>query len=146
MSKKWIVSFVLVLVMFAANAQLRKIPAEVTDAFKAKYETATSVSWRDKLSAFQAEFKIGEKEMKAVFSPKGEWLRTETEYDYNSVPLDVKDGFKKSKYADLNVLAVTRIEEKDKTEFKIVVKKNEFNKKLLVFSKSGQLISDNGSL
>jgi hypothetical protein len=146
MSKKWLFSLGLFLVIFSADAQFRKIPAEVTDAFKAKYEDASGVSWKDKLSAFQADFKLGNKEMKAVFSSKGEWLKTETKYDYNSVPADVKDGFKKSKYADLNVLNVTRVEETDKTEYKIIVKKNEYNKKSLVFNRNGQLLSDNGSL
>ncbi|MDB5246343.1 MAG: hypothetical protein JWQ40_737 [Segetibacter sp.] len=143
MSKKLIFSYVLLLLMFSASAQFRKIPAEVTDAFKAKYATATGVSWRDKLSSFQADFKVGEKDMKATFSSKGEWVKTETKYDYNSVPADVKDGFKKSKYADLPVQEVTRVEEKDKTEYKFLVKKSDFGKKYLVFSKSGQLVSDN---
>jgi hypothetical protein len=146
MSQKWSFLFGLLLLVFSADAQFRKIPAEVTDAFKAKYEKASGVSWKDKLASFQANFKIGEKEMKAVFSPQGEWLKTETKYDYNSVPSDVKNGFKKSKYADLSVLNVTRLEEKDNTEYKIVVKKNEYNKKYLVFNKSGQLLSDSGSL
>ncbi|HEX8355821.1 MAG TPA: PepSY-like domain-containing protein, partial [Segetibacter sp.] len=144
MFKKMLLLFPMLLVIFAANAQFRKIPAAVTDAFKAKYEKASGVSWKDKLSAFQAEFKLGEKDLKATFSTKGEWLKTETKYDYKSVPSDVKDGFKKSKYADLDVLNVTRVEEKDKTEYKIAVKKSEYNKKYLVFNKDGQLLSDNG--
>ena len=148
MSKKWMVSVVLTLVIFSANAQFRKIPAEVTDAFKAKYENATGVSWKDKLTSFQADFKLKDKQMKSTFSSKGEWLKTETKYDYQSVPGDVKDGFKKSKYAEMTVLDVTRIESKDYPvpQYKLVVKKNDFNKKYLVFSKSGQLLSDNGSL
>lgn len=147
MSKKWMASVVLMLVMFSSNAQFRKIPAVVTDAFKAKYEDASGVSWRDKLSSFQADFKLGDKEMRSTFSSKGEWLKTETRYDYVSVPGDVKDGFKKSKYAELSVQEVTRIEEKDKpVQYKIMVKKNDFNKRYLVFSKTGQLLSDNTSL
>ena len=140
-------SIVLITAVFASNAQFRKIPAEVTDAFKAKYNNASGVSWKDKLSSFEANFKVGEKEMKASYSSKGEWLKTETKHTYNSLPAEVKDGFKKSKYADLSVIEVTLIEEKDEApQYKVVVKKNEYNKRNLVFSKTGQLLSDNGTL
>lgn len=147
MAKKWIFSFVLLLMMFSAKAQFRKIPADVTDSFKVKYENAAGVSWKDRLSSFQADFTIGEKEMKALFSSKGEWIKTETKHTYSSLPSDVIDGFKKSKYAELDVLDVTQIEDRDNiTQYRLVVKKNDFNKRSLIFSKMGQLMSDNASL
>jgi hypothetical protein len=49
MIQKWMLSFVFLVAVLSANAQFRKIPAEVTDAFKAKYEKASGVSWKDKL-------------------------------------------------------------------------------------------------
>ncbi len=58
MSKKWFVSAVFMVMVLASQAQFRKIPAVVTDAFKAKYAAASGVSWRDKLSSFQADFTI----------------------------------------------------------------------------------------
>lgn len=147
MAKKWMFSFVLLMVMFSANAQFRKIPGDVTDSFKVRYDEASGVSWKDRLSSFQADFTMGDKEMKALFSSKGEWIKTETNYTYTNLSAEVKDGFKKSKYADLEVLDVTQIDDRDnQTQFRIVVKKNTFNKRSLIFSKSGQLISDNASL
>jgi hypothetical protein len=147
MSKKWIFSLLFMVAACSVNAQFRKIPAEVTDAFKAKYADASSVSWKDRLSSFEADFKVGDREMKSFFSPKGEWLKTETKYSYTSLPSEVKDGFKKSKYAELSVVDVTQIDDKDKgPQYKIVVKKNEYSKKNLVFSKTGQLMSDNATL
>lgn len=147
MSKKWLFSFVLLLFMTSAKAQFRKIPADVTDSFKVRYEDASGVSWKDRLSSFQADFSMGDKEMKALFSSKGEWIKTETKHTYNTLPANVKDGFKKSKYADLEVLDVTQIEDRDnQTQFRIVVKKNNFNKRSLIFSNDGQLVSDNASL
>ncbi|MEJ7683783.1 MAG: hypothetical protein WKG06_39155 [Segetibacter sp.] len=95
MSKKWIFSFVLLLVMFSVNAQFRKIPAEVTESFKAKYENASGVSWKDKLTSFEADFKQGDEEMKAFFSSKGELIKTETKYSIEGLPSEVRDGFKK---------------------------------------------------
>lgn len=146
MSKKWMFSFVLFFVMFSVNAQFRKIPAEVTDSFKVKYENASGVSWKDKLTAFEADFKQGDKEMRAFFSSKGEWIKTETKDSFDNLPSEVKDGFKKSKYADLNPLEVMQVDEKDnEMQYRLVVKKNDFNKRSLLFSKEGQLVSDNVS-
>lgn len=147
MLQKWILSLVLFVAVVSANAQFRKIPAAVTDAFKAKYSNASGVEWKDKLSSFEADFTLGNKEMKAFFSSKGEWLKTETKHTYNSLPTDVKDGFKKSKYAEFSVVDITQIDDKDKgVQYKVVVKKNEYTKRNLVFSKAGQLISDNTTL
>lgn len=146
MSKKGMLSFVLLLLMYTVNAQFRKIPAEVTDSFKAKYENASGVSWKDKITSFQADFKERDKELKATFSSNGEWIKTETKLPYESLPADVKDGFKKSKFADLSVVDILQVEEKGKeTQYKIVVKKNDIAKRSLVFSKTGRLISDNAS-
>jgi hypothetical protein len=146
MFKKLIFSLVILFSVASVDAQFRKIPAEVTDAFKAKYSNASGVSWKDKLSSFQADFKIDDKEMKSTFSSQGEWIKTETKHPFEKVPSDVKDGFKKSKYASQPVQEVTKIEEKDKTtQYKIVIKKNDFNKRYLIFSTKGQLISDNSS-
>lgn len=147
MLQKWIFSFVFFLAVATVSAQFRKIPAAVTDAFKAKYSNASGVEWKDRLSSFEADFTSGGKEMKASFNSKGEWLKTETKHTYNSLPSDVKDGFKKSKYADLTVVDVTQIDDKDKgVLYKLLVKKNEYSKRNLVFTKSGQLTSDNGTL
>ncbi len=143
MSKKWMFSLVLLLVIFSVNAQFRKIPAEVTDSFKAKYENASGVSWKDKLTSFEADFRQKDKEIKAFFSSKGEWIKTETKYSVESLPSEVRDGFKKSKFAHLNVLDASLIDENDKElQYRIVVKKNDISNRSLVFSKSGQLISD----
>jgi hypothetical protein len=147
MCRKWFFSFVFFITVVSANGQFRKIPAVVTDAFKAKYGNASAVSWKDKFSSFQADFKVGNTEMKSTFTSKGEWLKTEKKHAFVSIPTDVKDSFKKSKYADLTVSEIIEVEEKDKqTQFKMTVKKGDLNKKRLVFAKTGQLVSDNSLL
>lgn len=136
----------IVFTMATVQAQFRKIPAVVTDAFKAKYNNAASVSWKDKITSFQADFKVGDRTMKSTFSSKGDWLKTESRFDYQSLPGEVKDGFKKSKYASLVVLEVVKTEEPDNdTQYRVIIKKTELGKRSLVFSKSGQLVSDNSS-
>jgi hypothetical protein len=114
MCKKFIFSLVVLFSVASVDAQFRKIPAEVTDSFKVKYANASGVSWKDKLLFIQADFQDRQQRNEVMFSSKGEWLKTETKYSFDKVPIDVKDGFKKSKYADMPVQEVLLIEEKDK--------------------------------
>lgn len=53
-------------------AQLRKVPAEVTNAFKAKYPGAGDVEWKDKINDFQADFTLNGAEITAEFTPGGD--------------------------------------------------------------------------
>lgn len=141
--------FTLSLFVTVANseAQFRKVPAEVTDAFKNKFPTATKVSWKDRLVSFVADFFVANQGMRASFSGQGDWLKTETKYAFNNLPPAIKDGFKKSKYADYIVLSSTQIEDPENgIQYKIVVKKKESVRRNLLFSKTGQLLSDTGLL
>lgn len=55
------------------NAQIRKIPAVVTDAFKYKYRNAESVEWKDKLSHFVVYFQLNGDKYEAYFKNDGTW-------------------------------------------------------------------------
>lgn len=143
MKYKWILSLALSIVMFSANAQFRKIPAEVTDSFKTRFNDATKVSWRDNIISFQASFKKGNDNVKASFTSKGEWLKTEKNFTFENSPEELKDGFKKSKYTDWTVKEVVLVEEKDKQpQYRILVRKSDLQKKNLYFSQSGQLLEE----
>ncbi len=143
MKYKWMLSLVLSVVMLSASAQFRKIPAVVTDSFKTRFSDATKVSWKDNITSFQASFKKGNDNVKASFSSKGEWLKTEKSYTLNSLPEEIKDGFKKSKYTDWTVKDIVFVEEKDKKpQYRIQVRKGDLQKKNLYFSVSGQLLEE----
>ncbi len=143
MRYKWMLSLVLSVVIISANAQFRKIPAQVTDSFKTRFNDAAKVSWRDNITSFQASFKKGDDDVKAFFTSKGEWLKTEKSYAFNNLPAEIKDGFKKSKYKDWPVKEVMFVEEKDKQpQYRIQVRKGDLQKKNLYFSVSGQLLEE----
>ena len=128
-----------VLVAAIAHAQIRKIPAEVTDAFAARYPHAEKVSWRDKVSYFEAQFMLNGFEMSAGFNSKGDWQRTERKIKFSDLPDDVEDGFLKSKYADWEKGSVVEIDEdSEPVIYRILVKKN-IQKKYLFFTTSGKL-------
>jgi hypothetical protein len=139
------------LVFFSAftltNAQIRKIPAEVTDAFAQRYPHATKVEWKDKLQYFEASFELNGSEINADFSSKGEWQGSERDMNFDDLPTEVKDGFAKSKYADWDKKSVSEIQELGKPlQYKINVGKSDVQKKNLFFDANGKLLKDNITL
>ena len=143
MKYKLVLSLVSSVVMFSVNAQFRKIPAQVTDSFKTRYNDATKVSWKDNITYFQATFKKGNDNVKASFTSKGEWLKTETSSSIENSSEELRDGLKKSKYADWPVKEVVLVEEKDKQpKHRVLVRKSDLLKKNLYFSQSGQLLEE----
>jgi len=131
----------------AAHAQFRKLPGIVTDSFKEKYPNAKTVSWEDKVSAFQASFVQDGENYTARYSSKGEWLGSQKKIGEDKLPSAVKDGLAKSKYADWEVKTViTHYLPGDKEEYAIGVYKKGLNKKNLLFSRDGQLLKDNYTL
>lgn len=136
---------VTILTLLAVNgfSQIRKIPAEVTNAFSEKYPNAKSVEWRDKLSGFTASFSDDSSNFMASFNNKGEWEYTEEAIDQDELPEAVKDGFDKSRYHDWNVSLVNRIEmPDDEVQFKIEVAKGDIKKRNLYFSSEGRMLKD----
>jgi putative PepSY-like beta-lactamase-inhibitor len=150
MKKHVLAPLILTLISFAvlpSFAQIRKIPAEVTEALKQKYPDAENVSWKDKLSVFAASFEMNNEKYEARFTDKGEWKSTEKEITENDLPGDVKDGFEKSKYADWESKYVYSIELPDnEMQYRIQVAKNNLQKKNLLFNNEGKLLKDNITL
>lgn len=124
-------------------AQLRKVPAAVTEAFKEKYPDTKNAEWKDKLSAFQVSYEMGGGKYNARFTGKGEWLQTEKEIDEAALPAGVRDGFDKSKFTAWELKSVSRIESKDnQVQYRLLVKKSGVEKKYLYFNEEGKLVKD----
>ncbi|HVX52210.1 MAG TPA: PepSY-like domain-containing protein [Chitinophagaceae bacterium] len=133
------------LVLFSGVfAQLRSIPAAVTDAFSSRYPGADKVEWKDKITYFEASFQLKGTEMKADFSSKGEWRYSEAQIKYETLPAAVKDGLTKSKYADWTKGTVAEIQHMGKAvQYRIYVEKSQpFQKRFLFFNAGGQLVKD----
>jgi hypothetical protein len=140
--KKYL-GFLLLLATFSASAQLRKVPAEVTSTFETKFPEVKKVSWKDNITNFEARFTLNDVETSAKFNKKGEWLVTEKTVEYIGLPEAVQDGFKKSKYADWEVKKVVMVDENDRElVYRILVKKNDVQKRHLFFKVDGKLLKD----
>lgn len=131
----------------AANAQFRSIPGVVTDSFKVKYPSATTVKWADKVTNFQATFHFNGEVYTAKYSSKGEWQSSTKKISEDKLPSSVKDGLSKSKYAAWKISSVTqRYLPGDALEYILGVGNGDLNKKNLTFSSEGQLLSDSRTL
>ena len=127
----------------SAHAQFRRIPGSVTDSFKLRYPSAHDVTWEDKITAFQASFKLDTAKMTARYGNQGEWQGSEKKVGLEQLPAAVKDGFSKSKYADWSTSTVTiRYLPGDQTQYSVVIYKGNFQRKTLIFSSVGQLLKD----
>lgn len=148
--KKTFIAMVLAFVILGLNqatAQIRKIPAEVTNAFSEKYADAKNVEWKDKLSGFAANFELDGEKFEARFNKKGVWQNTEQELSVNDLTDAVKDGLAKSKYADWEIKSFFKIQlPDDKVQYRLHVVKTTVQQKMLLFNDSGKLLKDNLTL
>ncbi|HEY8397953.1 MAG TPA: PepSY-like domain-containing protein [Flavihumibacter sp.] len=125
------------------NAQIRKIPAVVTDAFKYKYRNAESVEWKDKLSHFVVYFHLDGDKYEASFKNDGTWTGSQKEITKDDLPDPVLDGLDKSKYADWDIVGSFKlILPNDQQQYRLLVSKSDLNKRDLTFSDKGRLLRD----
>ena len=146
---KKIVSFVLVAMtlIITTNAQIRKVPAAVTDAFKEKFANASQVEWKDRITNFEATFFVNSVTHTAKFTKEGTMIETTEAVDFQQLSTQVKDGFNKSKYADWEVKSVIIFQETDKPLlYRITAKNNDITKRYLYFDKTGRLVKDSMTL
>jgi len=126
-----------------ATAQLRKVPAEVTEAFKEKYPDTKNVEWKDKIASFQVNYEMGGIRYESKFSSKGEWLQTEKTVAEDALPAEVKEGYSKSKFTSWELKSVAQVESKDNgIQYRLFVRKSGVEKKYLYFDSTGKLVKD----
>src|ERR1051325_62912 len=103
--KKIILLLLLITAFVYGNlrAQTTNVPAEVTNAFKAKFPDVQNVEWKAENNDFHASFTLNGAQKITAFSSKGVWEETDTKMSLDSLPAIVKDGFKKSMYSDWTV-------------------------------------------
>lgn len=132
---------------FMVHAQVRKIPSEVTEAFKTRYPHGEKVSWKDDITSFEAQFILNGYEMTAYFTSKGDWLKSEKKIKFEELPAAVQNGFSKSKYTDWEKSSVSEVDkDEENIQYRIMVKKSAVQKKYLYFDTNGKLIKESLTL
>lgn len=137
-------AFCFMLTHSAVSAQIIPVPELVKEVFSKQYPDAKEVKWTGGLDNFTAKFTTGNKQLKASYGPKADWVWTETQIQMEELPAVVKEGFKNSKYKDWTVKEIVSVEKPRvvANEYKIVVQKSMINKRLLVFDAKGRLYDE----
>lgn len=148
---KIIFSFFIVLMLShsAANGQqLFAVPDIVKQTFDQQYPDAKELKWSGGLDNHTVRFTLGERKLKASYTPKGLWVNTEEQVKLETLPEVVQQGFNDSKYKEWtvkDVLIVTKPRAEAK-EYYVIVQKSSLNKKKLVFDAKGRLYEELFSL
>ena len=100
-------------------------PAQVQEAFNAKFPTVEKVNWsKEGEEEWEAEFMMTDMEMSANFKPDGTWLETETEMKADDLSQAVKDAIT-AQFADYKVAEVSLVETPDQaTAYEVELEKD----------------------
>ena len=133
----------LIFLSTTAIAQSDDVPAAIKETFTKQYPAAEHVTYKDNLLNDWVEFTLGGENMRANYSKKGVWQNTEKEWSFDKLPAEVVDGFKKSKFADQEVVETKIIYRPGGTlRYRIKTRKNDLQKKYLFFNEKGQLTDE----
>ncbi|MGZ3839010.1 MAG: PepSY-like domain-containing protein [Flavisolibacter sp.] len=125
-------------------AQGDDVPQAVKQTFTQQYPHAENVEYKDNLLHVWVNFTQDGEKMKANYKKDGQWENTEKDWQFDKLPDVVKDGFRKSKYANRTVEETKIIYRAGGTQwYRIKTKKNDLQKKYLYFNDQGQLLEDN---
>ena len=129
------------LITSAGFAQITSVPEQAKENFAKQYPAATGVKWSNDIVNVNVEFDLDGQHMNAEYSNKGIWKSTQKEWSYDKLTDAVKDGFKKSKYADREVADVKVIYlPGDVVQYMLKVEKNDLQKKFLYFNEKGRVL------
>ncbi|MBP6686819.1 MAG: PepSY-like domain-containing protein [Lacibacter sp.] len=144
---KYIFSLVF-LVMFTGTAlnaqQVFPVPDLVKQSFDQQYPDATDLKWSGGLDNHIVRFTLGERKLKANYTPKGDWVSTEERVKLETLPEVVQKGFQNTKYKDWAVKDIITVTKPRAVanEYFIIVQKSALNKKKLVFDAKGRLYEE----
>jgi hypothetical protein len=125
------------------NAQVTSIPEQAKTNFASQYPTAESVEWDNDLVNVNVRFILNGEKMNAEYNNRGIWKSTLKDWTFDQLPEPVKDGFKKSKFAEREITDVKVVYLPGNVEqYRLKAEKNDVQKKYLYFNQEGRLVRD----
>lgn len=126
--------------LYLSQAQFRKIPLEVTDAFEKKYPQAAEVSWSSRMNCFQAAFSLYGIAFTADFTPMGGWQQSAQDMLADKLPRAVKKGLLKTRFSDWEITkAAFIVSNSDSITYRIFVSRSGIQSRYLFFTPEGDL-------
>ncbi len=124
-----------------------KVPAAVTNSFKAKFPKAEKVTWElEKKTSYEANFKLNNAEQSSTFDANGKWMETETEIKISELPQAIQQTMSKQ-FADYKIHEACKLEDVQHGHcYEVEIKKDKVKYDVLLNDK-GEVLSkeaDNG--
>jgi hypothetical protein len=124
-------------------SQITSIPEQAKENFERQYPHAEHVKWENDIINVNVKFELDGEKMNAEYNNQGIWRSTLKEWSFDKLPEEVKEGLKKSKYAEREVKEVKVIYYPgDVIRYRLKVEKNNIEKKFLYFTTNGRLIRE----
>jgi len=119
--KKILYLAVLLISLSATAATPPEVNEKVLKAFKETFATAEDVSWKELDDRSQANFKINQIMVRAMYDNEGNLLETVRYYGENNLPPNIVARLKK-KYAGKEVFGVTEVTSESEVSYHITLK------------------------
>ena len=119
--KKLIYLAVLLTGLSAAAATPPEISEKVLKVFKETFANAENVTWKETATSYQANFKLSEIQIRAMYDHDGNLLETVRYYGEQSLPPNILARVKK-KYAGKEIFGVTEISSDNDLSYHITLK------------------------
>ena len=134
-------SVLLLFISSTGQSQVTSIPDQAKENFFKQYPDAKNVKWENDVVNVNARFEQDSNRLNAEYNNKGIWKRTLKDWSYDKLTEDIKDGFKKSKYAGKQVLDVKMLYLPGYViQYRLKVEKNNVENKFLFFNTEGRLV------
>lgn len=112
----------------------------VEEDMRSRFPDVEEYTLKNQLLNFVVTFTREDVPYTVTYTSKGSWKETIYKFPQDSLPESVKVGFDKSKYAtDWEIIAVHRVESKNKEQYRVTVQKGSIQKKYLFFNENGRL-------
>ena len=111
---------------YAQKISADKVPAVVSDAFKAKFPTASDIKWEmEDKAEYEVDFRLNNEKLSANFDTNGKWLETEKKINVSQLPKVVSQTLAKE-FAGYSLDEAEKIETADNgINYEVKVKKGE---------------------
>ncbi|HEX6193376.1 MAG TPA: hypothetical protein VFZ42_13470 [Chitinophagaceae bacterium] len=119
--KQLIYLAVLLTGLTAAAATPPEVNEKVLKAFKETFTGAENVTWKELDNSSQANFKLGEIQVRAMYDNEGNLLETVRYYGERNLPPNILAKLRK-KYSGKEVFGVTEISSDNEMSFHITLK------------------------
>ena len=126
---------------FNSYSQVTTVPEQAKQSFFKQYPDARNIKWENNVVNVNVRFEQDSSKMNAEYNNKGIWKNTLKDWTYDQLTSDVKEGFKKSKYADREVTDVKVLYLPGYViQYRLRVEKNDVEKKFLFFNTEGRMV------